>query len=95
MQLSAFSRKQRGYLELARLNVQDPEWTQAQKAVELRNKIVALLGTLAQTREQTQLAADMVDNYMALVQAENVRFESGESSVFLVNAREQRLIEPN
>lgn len=88
-----FLRKQRGYLELARLNVQDLEWTQAQKSLELRNKIIAIMGTLDQTRQQTQLAADMVDNYFALVRAENVRFESGESSVFLVNAREQRLIE--
>ncbi len=86
-------RKQRGYLELNKLALQEIELAQDQKALELRNKLEALLGTISQTQKQISLSRAMVTNYLELVNAETIRFDAGESSVFLVNAREQRLVE--
>lgn len=88
-----FLRKQRGYLELNRLDQQRIEWAQDQKRLELANKIEALIGAMAQMQQQIVLSEAMITNYLALVDAENKRFELGESSVFLVNAREQKLVE--
>jgi outer membrane protein TolC len=88
-----FLRKQRGYLELNKLALQEIDLAQDQKALELRNKLEALIGTISQTQTQILLSRAMVTNYLELVNAETIRFEAGESSVFLVNAREQRLVE--
>lgn len=88
-----FLRKERGYLQLTRLQVQAMELQQDQKRTQLRNKIEALMVTLMQTQNQLALSQKMVDNYRALVDAELMRFQLGESSIFLINSREQKLVE--
>jgi len=40
-----------------------------------------------------QINQSTIDNYDALLDAENEKFRFGESSIFLLNNREQKLIE--
>lgn len=86
-------RKQRANLALIRNSIQDLDFSQDIKAVELRNKISALQGQIAQTQSQIKLFEEMTVNYVKLVEAEIERFSIGESSIFLVNTREQKLLE--
>ena len=48
---------------------------------------------LANTRDQIELYAEVSANYARLLEAENEKFRIGESSIFLLNSREQKLLE--
>lgn len=93
LSMPLFVRKQRGYLQLNRIAQQEVGLQLDQKALELRNKLVALGQQLGATTSQVELYKVMVENYLKLVDAESSRFTLGESSIFLVNSREQKLIE--
>lgn len=86
-------RKERGSLQLAELKIMDAELGLTQKRQEISNKIIAYQNELANLRQQIILATDMRDNYARLLAGENDKFSLGESSVFLVNSRENKLIE--
>ena len=45
------------------------------------------------TQTQLLITVEMITNYQLLLSAENEKFRIGESSLFLVNSREQKLIE--
>ena len=88
-----FLRKERGSLQLANLKILDANYGLSQKRQDIRNKIAAYQNDLRNLNQQIQLASQMRDNYAALLEAENVKFSIGESSLFLVNSRENKLIE--
>ncbi len=88
-----FFRKERGGLQLAELKIMDAALGLTQKQQEIRNKIIAYQNELANLRQQINLANAMRDNYARLLTGENEKFVLGESSVFLVNSRENKLIE--
>ena len=86
-------RKERGKLQLAKLKIQDAEYGLQQKRVEIANKIGAYYNELENLLRQIRLAEDNVGNYQALLNAEIQKFDLGESSIFLINAREQKLVD--
>ncbi len=88
-----FLRKERGKLALAKLEIQDAEYGLQQKRVEIANKIGAYYNELENLLRQIRLMEDNAGNYQALLDAEIQKFNLGESSIFLLNSREQRLIE--
>ncbi|MCB0570588.1 MAG: TolC family protein [Phaeodactylibacter sp.] len=92
-ELPLLLRKERGKLQLARLKIQETEYGLLQKQLEVRNKVESYYNELDNLRQQAALAAENVQSYQALLQAELQMFDYGESSVFLVNSREQKLIE--
>ena len=91
--LPLFLRKERGEYKLARLKVTDAEYERTTAQLSLQNKITALYNELDSFVIQNDLIADIVTNYMQLLRAEERKFSFGESSIFLVNSREQKLIE--
>lgn len=88
-----FLRKERGDLQLAKYKLQDATFERMSVTVELQNKIEATRTEIASLRAQNTLIAEMVQNYRKLLAAEERKFEVGESSLFLINSREQKLIE--
>lgn len=86
-------RKERGGLQLTDLKLMDASFGISQKRQEVRNKILAYQNDLKNLRQQIELTTQMRDNYMRLLDAENIMFNIGESSIFLVNSRENKLIE--
>ncbi|MEZ4934431.1 MAG: TolC family protein [Saprospiraceae bacterium] len=86
-------RKERGSLQLTDLKLMDANFGLSQKRQEVRNKISIYQNDLDNLRQQIQLASQMRDNYVRLVEAENTKFAIGESSIFLINSRENKLIE--
>ena len=86
-------RKERGGLELIRLEKSENQLKQKQKQLEIENKISAIYQQLTNVFEQLSLQQKMVYNYQSLLVAENEKFRIGESSIFLLNNREQKLID--
>ncbi|MCS6982030.1 MAG: TolC family protein [Flavobacteriales bacterium] len=86
-------RTARGQYQAARLKTRISRYDVDIKELELRNKLNQALNDLAQTALQAAINTNMVVNYQKLNEAEIAKFNIGESSVFLLNQREIKLIE--
>jgi len=88
-----FLRKERGDLKLAKLKLQNAEFELDNAEIRIKNKIVGLYRELESFEKQNVLIDDVVFNYNTMVAAEERKFGFGESSLFLVNSRESKLID--
>ena len=91
--LPLFLRKERGDLKLAKFKLRDAQFDLDNAEIELKNKIVALYRELESFETQNVLIDDIVGNYNTLLSAEERKFSFGESSLFLINSRESKLID--
>ena len=88
-----FLRKERGDLKLAKIKLQDANLDLLNEQFRLRNKIAAVYTALDSYRVQRELISDIVVNYQRMLSAEERKFGLGDSSLFLINSRETKLIE--
>lgn len=88
-----FLRKERANVKLASLKLEDVEWEQAQVSLTLQNKIETLFFQKERLKKQKVIADKMASDYKLLFEGEQRKFEAGESSLFLVNTRESKLID--
>lgn len=88
-----FLRKERGKLELTKIKLLDTDFTLQQKRLELTNKVRDAYNQWQNSQQQIALYQDITENYRFLLEAETTKFAFGESSIFLINSREQKLIE--
>lgn len=88
-----FLRKERGDLKLAKIKLQDTEFERDATRVNLENKIKALKQELDSYVKQNEITTEMVSDYELMLQAEERKFQLGESSLFLVNSRESKFID--
>ncbi len=92
-QLPLFLRKERGDLRLAKIKLQDAQFEFDNAQIEIRNKVFAIYNELDSFENQNVLIDDIVINYRTLLAAEERKFSFGESSLFLINSRESKLID--
>lgn len=92
-QFPLFLRKERGDLKLAKFKLNDAQFDRDNAEIALKNKIIALYRELDSFETQNVLIDDIVLNYNLLLTAEERKFSFGESSVFLINSRESKLID--
>jgi len=90
-----FLRKERGEVRLANLKLQDVNYERIAASLNIQNKIDAVYASIDSLEEQQELISDIVVNYETLLIAEERKFQLGESSLFLINSREQKLIQAN
>lgn len=83
------NRKARGDLQMTDVKIAQAEWEMRQKQQDIEMKVRQYANELQVLSSQITLHAGIVRNRRALLDAENARFTLGESSVFLVNTREQ------
>ncbi len=88
-----FLRKERGDLKLSKLKLQDANYERISASLMLQNKIDATQAEVISLEEQNQLVKKIVSDYEELVRAEERKFQLGESSLFIINSREQKLLE--
>lgn len=88
-----FLRKERADLKLAKLKIQDTEFEIEATKVTLKNKISAINQELNSFIIQNEFTESIVLDYETLLSAEERKFFLGESSIFLVNTRESKLID--
>ncbi len=86
-------RKTRGKLRQTQFKIRENEFDQAQTTRSLEISLLALDNSLQNLESLIAQQADMVQNYRLLYRSELRKFRVGESTVFLVNARESKLIE--
>lgn len=91
--LPIFLRKQRGDLKLAKIKLQDAEFENESTKVVIKNKVNAIQQELESFEIQNGYIIGIVNDYGTLLKAEERKFFLGESSLFLVNYRESKLIE--
>jgi len=88
-----FLRKERGDLKLAKIKLQDTQFDIQNTRVTLINKIDAINQELDSYMLQNNFTETIVDDYSKMLTAEERKFFLGESSLFLVNSRESKLID--
>ncbi len=92
-QLPLFLRKERGDLKLAKFKLEAAQYELDNTQIAVKNQIVSVYRELESFESQNVLINDMVQNYGTLLEAEERKFSFGESSLFLVNSRESKLID--
>lgn len=93
MSFPLFLRKERGDLKLAKIKLQDTKFEIQNTRVSLKNKIDAINQELDSYLLQNDYTDTIVDDYSKMLTAEERKFFLGESSLFLVNSRESKLID--
>ncbi len=91
--LPLFQREARGEYRAAKIKIADLDYTQQQTQLQIVNKVKATFNELLAFQAQVLLYQGNVQNLQKLLKAEEAKFEIGESSMFLVNTRETKLLE--
>ncbi len=89
---SLFLRNERNSLKQAKYDWKSTILVYDQKKLALTNKLLSYENEVGNLTNQITTASDNVNNYQRMTQAEQRKFEIGESSVFLINYRQQALI---
>jgi outer membrane protein TolC len=87
-----FLRKERGSLKLADLKIQDSEFGLQFERKNLENKIKAQQQEITSLQTQKDYNNRLVKDFTTLLTAEDRLFEMGESSLFIINSRENSLV---
>ncbi|MEO7978744.1 TolC family protein [Flavobacterium sp.] len=87
-----FLRKERGSWKLAKYKVQESQFALALEKTQLTNKINAQKTEINSLIKQKKLAKDLVENNLTMLNSEERLFSFGESSLFLINTRENNLV---
>lgn len=87
-----FLRKERGSLKLAKYKVQETEFTLNLEKVELANKINAQKTEIKSLSKQKELIKGLVLDNITMLNSEEKLFSFGESSLFLINTRENNVV---
>lgn len=93
LRVPLFFRESRGALQSAKIKLQEIDTEQEQLSLQLMNKVKALYNKLLTIQQQIQLFERRLDNNQKLFQGERIRFEAGESTLFLLNTRENAVLE--
>lgn len=88
-----FFRKERGKIKLGQYKIDDLDYEISNKKQEIQNKILANKQNQQALAYQVDLLSKNIKGYERLLDAETQRFEFGESSLFLINKRQEKLIE--
>ena len=86
-------RQGRGEYKMAKLKLQENNLFFKQKMIETENKIKDYYNRVSILQKQITTANSALINYNALLKNELLRFNNGESSLFLVNSRENKVLE--
>ena len=87
-----FLRKERAELKLAKLKIQDSELGLDFETQSLNNKINAQQQEINSFTKQMAINNQLVSNFTQMLEAEDRLFEMGESSLFIINTRENSLV---
>ena len=87
-----FLRKERGNLKIAKFKVQDAQLDLDLEKVQLKNKISAQQIEILSLQKQNGIITELVKDNNTMLSSEERLFSFGESSIFLINTRENNLV---
>jgi outer membrane protein TolC len=83
----------RGDYKKTRLKIEETTLLQSQKRLQVELKIRSYYNELLYLQNQITLQANNYANYQKMVQAEEIKIQNGESTLFLLNSRETKALE--
>lgn len=83
----------RGEFKKVNYKIQDTQLDLAQKRLLIETKIKSYANELDNLKKQIDLLSNSYENYQKLVLAEEVRFANGESTLFIVNSRQNKALD--
>lgn len=86
-------REARADYRIAKSKIEQNQLDMNYKQQELYTKIAAYRNEVVNYRNQIDIARQNIINYRRLLTAEETRFANGESSLFLINSRETKMLE--
>ncbi|QDH81095.1 TolC family protein [Echinicola soli] len=86
-------RGERGNLQLSKIKVQEKQLDLENKTLGLKNKVLNSQAQIGLLANQVANQKQNVDGYERLLWAESEKFSYGESSVFLLNKRQEKYLE--
>ncbi len=87
-----FLRKERAGLKLAKLKIQDTEFSLQFERKNLENKLKSQQQEIISLQKQQAYNNQLVADFKQLLNSEDRLFNMGESSLFLINSRENALV---
>ncbi|MFC4817867.1 TolC family protein [Flavobacterium sp. GCM10023249] len=87
-----FLRKERASVKLAQLKIDDSKYSIQFESLQLQNKVKAQEKEITSLKKQLELANGLVNDFDKMLKAEDRLFEIGESSLFVINTRENALV---
>jgi outer membrane protein TolC len=88
-----FLREARGEFQKIEIKMKDLDFQQKQKSWQLSNKLQIYQKELLTLKEQIRIMEEMVYNFETLLSLEELRFSQGESSLFIINSRQNKLLD--
>jgi outer membrane protein TolC len=83
----------RGQYRAARIKIEETNLDLVQTRLAIENKVKFYFNEVAVLQSQIAIAEDNYENYLKLFRGEDTRFRIGESSLFLLNQREVKVLE--
>lgn len=77
----------------AKLKIEETQLDLIQKRLGVQLKVKKYYNEFSNLKNQIGLQTKSLSNYQQLVKAEEIRFQNGESSLFLINSRESKALE--
>lgn len=87
------NRKTQGQIDLNNALISQKELDQTYYRADLQNMYQVLSKAQSLNQQSLEVSIEKVENSRLLYEAEQLKFELGESSVFLLNSRERKLLE--
>ncbi|MEK0423622.1 MAG: hypothetical protein RLZ95_1532 [Bacteroidota bacterium] len=91
--LPLFQRKARGEIAKTKNKIEELNWDRKYLALEIENKVKTSFADYYALRQQIKSNEMILKANKLLFDTENTKFQMGESSLFLINSRELKLIE--
>src|SRR4051812_47029044 len=91
--LPLFLRQGRGEYNMSKIKIQTAFLQRDQTILEAENKVKDYFNQVITLVQQVSLFEQAYSNYTRLLKAEETKFAIGESSLFLLNSRENKLLE--
>lgn len=91
--LPLLQRQARGELSKTKNKISEIDFSRKLTELEIQNKVKGVFAESSSLIQQINVSEQNYLNNKQLLDAENIKFSMGESSMFLVNAREIKLIE--
>lgn len=92
-QFPIFLRKERGEVQKTEVKIMQTQNKLSDKRAEINFKLNGILNQISYLIPVVQDFRNLSENYRRLLDAEFIKFQIGDSSLFKVNARENKLIE--